>query len=57
MPKINELEGTKRIHEQPWGVEISIIALTDWGEEGDSDRSWEASCNGHLVMSVQKMAR
>jgi PAS domain S-box-containing protein len=52
MPRLNGLEATRRIREQPWGRETTIIALTGWGQEGDKERSREAGCDGHLVKPV-----
>ena len=49
MPRLNGLDATKRIREQPWGEGMTIIALTGWGQDGDKERSREAGCNGHLV--------
>jgi PAS domain S-box-containing protein len=52
MPRLNGLDATQRIREQPWGDNIAIIALTGWGQESDRDRSHSAGCNGHLVKPV-----
>jgi CheY-like chemotaxis protein len=52
MPKLDGLEATRRIRQQPWGRDMVIIALTGWGTEGDRERSCEAGCNGHLVKPV-----
>jgi PAS domain S-box-containing protein len=52
MPRLNGLDATRRIREQPWGQDVKIIALTGWGQEGDKDRSREAGCDGHLVKPV-----
>ena len=52
MPRLNGYEATRRIREQPWGRHVTIIALTGWGQEGDSVRSKEAGCDGHLVKPV-----
>jgi PAS domain S-box-containing protein len=52
MPRLNGYEATRRIHEQPWGQSITIIALTGWGQEGDRAQSREAGCDGHLVKPV-----
>lgn len=52
MPRLNGLEATRRIREQPWGKEITIIALTGWGQDGDRARSKAAGCSGHLVKPV-----
>ena len=52
MPRLNGLDATRRIREQPWGREMTIIALTGWGQETDRERSREAGCDGHLVKPV-----
>jgi CheY-like chemotaxis protein len=52
MPRLNGLEATKRIREQPWGQRMTIIALTGWGQDADRERTHEAGCNGHLVKPV-----
>jgi PAS domain S-box-containing protein len=52
MPRLNGLDATRRIREQPWGRTITIIALTGWGQDGDRDRSRKAGCDGHLVKPV-----
>jgi PAS domain S-box-containing protein len=51
MPRLNGLDATRRIREQPWG-RPTIVALTGWGQEGDKVRSQEAGCDGHLVKPV-----
>lgn len=52
LPRLNGLDATHRIREQPWGRDIKIIALTGWGQENDRERSREAGCDGHLVKPV-----
>jgi PAS domain S-box-containing protein len=52
MPRLNGLDATRRIREQPWGRAITIIALTGWGQAGDKEDSRAAGCNGHLVKPV-----
>jgi PAS domain S-box-containing protein len=52
MPHLNGLDATRRIREKPWGKDITIIALTGWGQESDKDRSKAAGCDGHLVKPV-----
>jgi PAS domain S-box-containing protein len=52
MPRLNGLDATRRIREQPWGRSVSIIALTGWGQEADKAQSHEAGCDGHLVKPV-----
>ena len=52
MPLLNGLDATRRIRSQEWGRDMTIIALTGWGQEGDKERSREAGCDGHLVKPV-----
>ncbi|VTT96878.1 pas sensor signal transduction histidine kinase : PAS domain S-box protein OS=Massilia sp. LC238 GN=FG94_04812 PE=4 SV=1: PAS_3: PAS_4: PAS_4: PAS_9: HisKA: HATPase_c: Response_reg [Gemmataceae bacterium] len=52
MPRMNGLDATRRIREQPWGRAACIIALTGWGQENDRLRSRDAGCDGHLVKPV-----
>ena len=52
MPVLNGLDATRRIREQAWGRDMTIIALTGWGQEGDKERSRAAGCDGHLVKPV-----
>jgi CheY-like chemotaxis protein len=52
MPKLNGYEATKRLRETPFGKDITIIALTGWGQSSDVARSIEAGCTAHLVKPV-----
>ena len=49
MPRLNGLEATRRIREQPWGRDVAIVAVTGWGQDGDRLLSQQAGCDGHLV--------
>jgi CheY-like chemotaxis protein len=53
MPRLNGLEATRRLRGRPWGRQVTIIALTGWGQENDRERSREAGCDGHLVKPVE----
>lgn len=33
LPRLNGLDATRRIREQPWGKALTIIAVTGWGQE------------------------
>jgi len=52
MPRLDGYEAARRIREQPWGREMTIVALTGWGQEGDRLQAREAGCDGHLVKPV-----
>jgi CheY-like chemotaxis protein len=53
MPNLNGYDATRRIRARPWGTEVTIVAVTGWGQEGDRARSRLAGCDGHLVKPVQ----
>ncbi len=52
MPRLNGYEATARIHAEPWGRDIIVIALTGWGQDVDREQSRNAGCYGHLVKPV-----
>ena len=52
MPKLNGYDAARRIRETAWGVHITLIALTGWGQETDRARSAAAGFNVHLVKPV-----
>ncbi len=52
MPRLDGLGATRRLRERPWGRNVTIIALTGWGQKGDRERTRAAGCNGHLVKPV-----
>ncbi|WP_020469877.1 ATP-binding response regulator [Zavarzinella formosa] len=52
MPRLNGYDATRRIREHSWGRDVTVIALTGWGQDGDKARSKAAGCDGHLVKPV-----
>lgn len=52
MPRLNGLEATRLIKNEPWGQGVIIIALTGWGQDNDRARSFEAGCDDHMVKPV-----
>jgi CheY-like chemotaxis protein len=49
MPKMNGYDATRRVRERPWGKDVTVVAVTGWGQEGSREQSREAGCDGHLV--------
>ncbi len=49
MPKLNGYEVARQIRAQPWGRNITLVALTGWGQDSDRRRSGEAGFDSHLV--------
>jgi PAS domain S-box-containing protein len=53
MPKMDGYEVCQRLRAQRGGIEITIIALTGWGQQSDRRRSREAGFDYHLVKPVE----
>jgi signal transduction histidine kinase/CheY-like chemotaxis protein len=56
MPKLDGLEVCRRVRAREWGDEVTIIALTGWGQEQDRRRTLEAGFDHHLVKPVEPQA-
>jgi PAS domain S-box-containing protein len=52
LPHMDGYEVCKTIRAQSWGADISIIAMTGWGQDEDRKRSREAGFDFHLVKPV-----
>ncbi|HET7307163.1 MAG TPA: PAS domain-containing protein [Gammaproteobacteria bacterium] len=52
MPEMNGHEAAREIRQQPWGENVSLIALTGWGQKEDRRRSREAGFDRHLVKPI-----
>ncbi|HJQ98256.1 MAG TPA: ATP-binding protein [Candidatus Polarisedimenticolaceae bacterium] len=52
LPRLNGYDACRLIREQPWGVNMILIAVTGWGQEDDRRRSREAGFDGHLVKPI-----
>jgi signal transduction histidine kinase len=53
MPKMNGYEACRRIRERAWGAQMTLIAVTGWGQEDDRRKSSAAGFDGHLVKPVE----
>jgi DNA-binding response OmpR family regulator len=49
-------EVCRRIREQPWGTDMTVLALTGWGQEHDRQKSSDAGFDGHLVKPIEYSA-
>jgi len=56
LPKMNGYDVARRIRQQPWGHDVTLIALTGWGKDEDRRLSQEAGFNFHLVKPVDLAA-
>jgi CheY-like chemotaxis protein len=49
MPKLDGYGAARHIRQQPWGQNMTLIALTGWGQEADKQRTRDAGFDHHLV--------
>ena len=52
LPRLNGYEVCRRIRQTPWGKQLTLVALTGWGQDEDRDRSREAGFDAHMVKPV-----
>jgi len=52
MPKLNGYEACRRIRQQPWGRQATLVAMTGWGQDEDRQHSYETGFDHHLVKPV-----
>ena len=56
LPKMNGYEAAREIRRQPGGNNITLIALTGWGQEEDKRRAAEAGFDHHITKPVDVRA-
>ena len=54
LPGLNGYEVCRRIREQPWGRDLTLVAVTGWGQQEDRRRSKEAGFTTHIVKPVDQ---
>jgi CheY-like chemotaxis protein len=52
LPILNGYEACRRIRSQAWGVPITMVAITGWGQEDDREQSNAAGFDLHLLKPV-----
>ncbi len=52
LPKLNGYEAARRIREQPWGKDMTLVALSGWGSDEDKQKATEAGFDRHLTKPV-----
>jgi len=52
MPRLNGYEAARRIRGAAWGAQVTLVALTGWGQEEDRKRAREAGFDHHVVKPV-----
>jgi CheY-like chemotaxis protein len=53
MPNLNGFEAARRIRNEPWGQQLSLVATTGWGQEDDRRRTAAAGFDRHLVKPIE----
>ena len=53
MPALDGYEVARRIRAEPWGREVTLVAITGWGQDEDRQRSQAAGFDWHLVKPVE----
>ena len=52
LPKLDGHEVCRRIRAEPWGRDVTLIAVSGWGQDDDRRRSCEAGFDHHMVKPV-----
>ena len=52
MPQLNGYEVAQALRQEPWGGNITLIALTGWGQESDRLKAMDAGFDRHLTKPV-----
>jgi CheY-like chemotaxis protein len=56
MPKLNGYETCRLIRQAQWGTDMTVVAQTGWGREGDRERTRDAGFDHHLVKPIDQAA-
>ncbi len=56
MPKLNGYDTAMQLRKRPWGSQLTLVALTGWGQEEDRRRSYAAGFDEHLVKPIDRQA-
>jgi PAS domain S-box-containing protein len=56
MPNLSGYEVAQRVREQPWGANVTLVAITGWGQVEDKYRAAAAGFDHHWVKPVDPNA-
>jgi PAS domain S-box-containing protein len=56
MPKLNGYDAARRIREQDWSQDTTLVALTGWGREDDKRKAAEAGFDRHFTKPIDPAA-
>jgi CheY-like chemotaxis protein/anti-sigma regulatory factor (Ser/Thr protein kinase) len=54
MPRMNGYEAARRIRAQPWGQNVTLVALTGWGHDEHRQRTETVGFDQHVVKPVRQ---
>jgi signal transduction histidine kinase len=52
MPRLNGYDAARRIRAEKWAKQITLVALTGWGQKDDKQRAMDAGFSHHFVKPV-----
>jgi len=55
MPGISGFDVARSIRSKPWGVDVTLVAQTGWGQNQDRRRTREAGFDDHLTKPVDRV--
>lgn len=56
MPRMNGYDAARHLRKAPWTADVTLVALSGWGQDEDVERSREAGFDAHLVKPVEAAA-
>jgi CheY-like chemotaxis protein len=52
MPRLDGYQAARALRERPWARDVTLLALTGWGQEEDKQRALEAGFDHHLTKPI-----
>jgi CheY-like chemotaxis protein len=52
LPGLDGYEVARRMRSEPWGKQVTLVAVTGWGQAEDRERSKNAGFDAHLLKPV-----
>jgi PAS domain S-box-containing protein len=52
MPRLDGYAVARRLRQESWGKDLTLVALTGWGAEDDRNRTYSAGFDAHLTKPV-----
>ena len=53
LPKLSGYDVCRQIRERPWGNQVTVIALTGWGQDADRRKTRDAGFDHHIVKPIE----